>query len=111
VTPRLRAFVQRARDRRANVRTPSRLHRMHAMHDMQPTVTDDRGVCLTVCHGGSTLLHCAETAERTKMLFGVNTLGSPRDIVLHGSPYFLTDRGRGNVLLNFGTSLVSPERL
>jgi len=53
-----------------------RLHRMHAMLEMQPVVTDDRGVCLSVylvCLSfclprGSTRLHCAKTAERIKTL-------------------------------------------
>jgi len=39
-----------------------RLHRMHAMHEMQPIVTDDRGVCQSVCLSrGSIRLHCAKT--------------------------------------------------
>jgi len=60
---------------------------MHAMHEMQPIVTDDRGVCLSVSLSrGSTRLHCAKTAERIKLLLAVNTLGGPRDIVLHGDP-------------------------
>jgi len=51
---------------------------MHAMHKMQPIVTDVRGVCpQSVCLSrGSTRLHCAKTAERIKILFGVNTLGA-----------------------------------
>jgi len=44
----------------------------------QPIVTDVRGVCSSVCLSrGSTRLHCGKTAERIKMLFGVNTPGDP----------------------------------
>jgi len=57
-----------------------RLHRMHEMHTI---VTDVRSVCLSVCLScGSSWLHCAKMAEQIKMVFGVNTLGDPRNIVL-----------------------------
>jgi len=57
--------------------------RLHRMPEMLITVTDDRGVCLSVCLSrGATQLHCTKTAERIEILFGVNTLGSPRNIVL-----------------------------
>jgi len=36
-------------------------------------------VCLS---RGSTRFHCAQTAEQIKILFGVNTPGGPRNIVL-----------------------------
>jgi len=61
--------------------------RPHRMHQMQTIVTNDPGVCLLVClseSSGSTQLHCAKTAERIKMVFAVNTLGGPRNIVLVG---------------------------
>jgi len=52
---------------------------------MQTVVTDDRGVCPSVCLSrGSTRLHCAKTAERMKMLFAVNSFEGPRNIVLDG---------------------------
>jgi len=59
------------------------------MHEMQTIVTDIRGVCMSVrppvcLSRGSTRLHCAKTAEQIKILFGVNTLGGPRNIVLDG---------------------------
>jgi len=38
-------------------------------------------VCLS---RGPTRLHFAKTAKRIKMLFGMNTLWGPRDIVLYG---------------------------
>jgi len=38
-------------------------------------------VCLS---RGSTRLRCAKTAEQIKILFGVNTLGCPRNTVLDG---------------------------
>jgi len=60
------------------------------MHEMQPIVTHVRGICPT---RGSSRLRCAKTAELIKMLFGVNTLGGPRDIVLHGGPDHPTYRG------------------
>jgi len=59
---------------------------------------------------GSTRLHCAKTAEQIKMLFGMNTLGSPRDIVLYWGPDLPTDRGRGPTF-KFCDPLVSLERL
>jgi len=65
-----------------------------------------QSVCLS---HGSARLHCAKTAERSKMLFGVNTLVDPWNIVLHGGPDLPT--GEGDLLLNFGTSLISPEWL
>jgi len=39
-----------------------------------------QSVCLS---RGSTRLHSAKTAERIKMLFGINILGGLQDIVLH----------------------------
>jgi len=57
--------------------------RLYRMHEMQTVVTDVRGVCLSVCLSrGSTRLYCAKTDKRIKMLFGVNTPGSPWNIVL-----------------------------
>jgi len=48
------------------------------MQEMQPIVTDDRGVCQSVCLSrGLIRLQCAETAEQIKMLFGANTPGGP----------------------------------
>jgi len=47
-------------------------------------------VCLSY---GSTRLHCAKTAEQIKILFGVNTLGGPRNIVLDRPPDPPTARG------------------
>jgi len=77
---------------RCGVRAIIRLHRMH---EMQPIVADVSGVCPSVSlSGGSTRLHCAKTAERIKLLFGVNTLWRPRDIVLHVDPDPPTDTGR-----------------
>jgi len=51
---------------------------MHRMHEMQPIVTDARGMCLSVTRW--TRLYCAKTAKQIKILFGVNTLGAPRNI-------------------------------
>jgi len=60
---------------------------MHAMHEMQPIVTNVCGVCPSVrLSCGATLLHCAKKAEQIKMLFGVNTSGGPWNTVLHGGP-------------------------
>jgi len=62
-----------------------RLYTMRAVHEMLPIVTDVCGlsVCTSVCLSrDSTQLRCAKAAEQIKMLFGVNTLGGPRDIVL-----------------------------
>jgi len=63
------------------------------MHEMQTIVTDDRGVCLSVCLSrGYTRLWYAKTVE---VLFGVTvkTLGGPRKIVLDGGPDPPTVRG------------------
>jgi len=36
--------------------------RLHRMHEMQTVVTDDSGVCQSVCLSrGSTLFYCAKT--------------------------------------------------
>jgi len=49
----------------------------------------------SVCHShGSAQLYCAKTAEQIKILFGINTLGGPRNIVLDGRPKPQND-GRG----------------
>jgi len=78
------------------------------MHETQPFVTDVRSVCLSVCLScGSTRLRCAKTVEQIKMLCGVNTSA---DVVLHGGSD-PPQTGRGNLLLNFGTFVVSAERL
>jgi len=37
---------------------------------------------VSVLSRGSTRLHCAKTAEQMKIVFGVNTVGGPRNIVL-----------------------------
>jgi len=57
------------------------------MHEMQSIVIDVRGVfpSVTLSHG-STRLHCAKTAEQIKILFGMNTLGAPKNIVSDGGP-------------------------
>jgi len=57
---------------------------MHAMHEMQPIVTDvsvRQSINLSVRLSGClsrrlTRLHCAKTAQRIKMLFRVNTPGA-----------------------------------
>jgi len=48
------------------------------MHEMQAIV-----VCLSC---DLNWLHCAKTAERIQILFGLNSLGGPRNIVLDGNP-------------------------
>jgi len=63
------------------------------MHEMQTIVTDVSGVCLSVCLScGSAWLHCAKMAEQIKILFGLNTLGDLRNIVLDSGPDPLTAR-------------------
>jgi len=60
------------------------------MHEMQKIVTDDLGVCLSVslsvCHAAQLSFDCAKMAEQIKMLFGVNTRGGLRNMVLDGGP-------------------------
>jgi len=63
--------------------------RLHRMCDMQTIVTVVSGVflsvCLSVCLlGDLTRLYCAKTAEQIKILFRVNTLEGPSNIVLDG---------------------------
>jgi len=62
-----------------------RIFRLHRMHEIRTIVIDERGVCPPVCLSrGSTRLRYAETAKRIKILFGVNILGGPRNILLDG---------------------------
>jgi len=66
----------------------------HQMHETQTIVNDDRGVCPQVCLSrGSTWPHGAKTAQRIKILFGVNTPGGSRNTALHGGPDPPTGRG------------------
>jgi len=81
------------------------------MHEIKTIFTDVCGVCLSVCLSrGSSRLHRAKTAEQIKMLFGVNTPGGPRDIVLDVGPDPPTERGR-RPTFKFLDLLISPERL
>jgi len=50
-------------------------------------------------------------AEWIKMLFGVNTPGGPRNIVLDGGADPSTGERAGDIILNFGTPLISLEWL
>jgi len=47
----------------------------HRMHDMHTIAIDD-----PVAWASVTRLHCANTTERIEVLFGVETLGHPRNI-------------------------------
>jgi len=76
------------------------------MRAVQPIVTNVCGVSLS---RGSTLLHCAKTAEQIKMLFGVKTLGGPWDIMLLGGPK--TPQLERGLTFKFWDHLVSPEWL
>jgi len=60
------------------------------MHEIQTIVNlpviavyVSQSVCLS---RGLTRIHCAKKAEQIKILFGVNNLGCPRNIVLDGGP-------------------------
>jgi len=57
----------------------------------------EMSVSLSVCLSrGSSRLRCAKTAEQIKMLFMVNTVGGPWNIVLDVGPDSPpTERGRG----------------
>jgi len=59
-----------------------------------------KSVCLS---RGSTCFHCAKTAERIKMLFGVNTPG-PRRALCRMAVWFPCRKRTGNLTLNFGTA-------
>jgi len=55
------------------------------MHNVQTIAIDDHRVCVSP----SDMWHrCAVTAERIKVLFGLETLGDSRNIVLNRSPNF-----------------------
>jgi len=58
------------------------------MHEMQTIVIDDRGVCLSVCLSVTRLKSASlrKTSEQIQILFGVNSLGGLRNIVLNGAP-------------------------
>jgi len=50
------------------------------MHEMQTIVTDERGVCPSVCLSRSlNRLHCTTTAELIQILFGVQTSWGPKE--------------------------------
>jgi len=58
------------------------------MHEMRTVATDDPIVlCLSVCHPPA-----PESREQIEVLFGMETLGSPRHIVLDGGSDLLTGR-------------------
>jgi len=44
---------------------------------------------------GSNRFHCAKTTEQIKILFGVNTLGGQKSIVLDGGPDPHSKKGGG----------------
>jgi len=66
----------------------------------QTIATDDpaRQICLS-----ATRLRCANTAERIEVLFGVKTLGGPRNVVLDGGSRYPATRGKGS---SFQTAFV-----
>jgi len=69
----------------------------HRIHEMQAIATDYRGLRPSVCLlRGFTGLWCAKTAERIKVLFGVQTLGGSRNIVFDGGHESPTARGGGS---------------
>jgi len=72
-------------------------------------------VCLSDCLSVTQLNSASlskKTAERIKMLLAVNTLGGPRDIVLHGGPDTSTNRGKETYFYILGPPApISPERL
>jgi len=60
---------------------------------VQTIVTDDRGVCLSVVSLSVSLsvtrhksVSLCKTAQRIQILFGVNSLGGPRNTVLDREP-------------------------
>jgi len=60
-------------------------------------IATEVSVCQSVCLLRSfTRLRCAKTAKRIEVLFGVKTLGGPRNTVFVGSFDSLTARGRGS---------------
>jgi len=58
------------------------------MHEVQTTAIDDPR-CLSVCLLRSIMwLYCSNTAEQIEVLYGLETLGDPSIIVLHGRLIF-----------------------
>jgi len=78
---------------------------------MQPVVTDECGVCLSVCHAAHLGFTVQKVAEQIKIPFGVNTSAGPWNTVLDVVPYPPHREGEGDLLLSLGTSLISPEWL
>jgi len=86
------------------------------MHDMQPIVTDVRGVCpsvsLSVCHRDQLSLIVQQWLNRSRCCSGEHSglLGAHGTLCYTG--VLIPHRqGEGDLLLNFGTALLSPERL
>jgi len=69
------------------------------MHSMW-TIVSDVPIAWCVCQS-LVRLHHAKTAELIKVLFGVETTGGPRNIVLDGVPITLCGWGWGKVCLLF----------
>jgi len=80
------------------------------MHEMQTIVIDDRGVCQSVCRV-AWLGFTAKTAERIKMLFGMNTPGGPWNIVLDAGPVPPQRRGSWGKYSQLWTHYISRELL
>jgi len=60
------------------------------MHVIRTIVINVHSICESV-----KWLHCTKMAQWIKVLFGVKTLGSPRNTVLDGGPKTHTVMGRG----------------
>jgi len=82
-----------------------RLHQMHAVHEMQPIITNVR--CLSVTQLSFTV---QKWLNRSRCCLGWTLLGAPGTLCYTG--VLIPHRqGEGDLHLNFGTPLVSPERL
>jgi len=105
---------------------------VHAVHEMHPIVTEERGVCKFVClfvTRLSSVSFCKNVWTDQEAVWGENSWG-PRNIVLYGGPRRIsrkTETGDlkfcgiltktvqkyviGDRVFKFGTPLMSPEWL
>jgi len=83
------------------------------MHEMQTIVIDEHSVCLSVCLSrGSTWLHCAKNGRGDQdAVGGEYTWGSVKHCVRRGGVLIPHREGSRDLLLNFGSPLISPEWL
>jgi len=79
-------------------------------HEMQPIVTDDRGVCQSVCLSATRVnltLLCKTGWTDRNAVWSEHSWGDMEHSVRRGGGPDPPQRGEGNRILNFGTPLIS----